>query len=258
MKNNESIKILSKVFAILFAGIILASFGAVPYAKELLSQLPDDAVGFIPSNFVLGILFTIQLSIFSILGLLISKKVNLGAPVIEAAITKQAKIKWSSFILSSSIIGLLIGSFILLADFIFYRLGSPLSFFTSELPSWYKGLIGSFFGGIGEEIIYRLFFMTLLVWLINLVVNNKEITPKPWTIWAAIIIAAFLFSLAHIPVASALSEITMLVVVRGLLLNCIAGIGFGLLYWKKGLLFVMIAHFMADIALHVIAVLIFG
>ncbi len=258
MKNNESIKSLSKVFPILFVGIILASFGAVPYAKELLSQLPADAVGFIPSDFVLGILFVIELSTFSILGLLISKKVGLGAPIIEAVIHKQAKIKWSSFILTSSIIGLLIGSFTLLADYIFYKLGSPLSFFTSELPPWYKGLIGSFFGGIGEEIIYRLFFMTLLVWLINLLVKNKEKTPKPWTIWAAIIIAAFLFSLAHIPIASALTDVTMLVVVRGLLLNCIAGIGFGLLYWKKGLLFAMIAHFMADIALHVIAVLILG
>ncbi|WP_350445920.1 CPBP family intramembrane glutamic endopeptidase [Anaeromonas frigoriresistens] len=256
MKSNQSFK---RVLMVLFIGIILASFGAVPYAKELLSQLPEDAVGIIPSDFVLGLLMVIQLSIFATLGLFISRKVNLGAPVLESIVTKkETNIKWSSFILSSIAIGFSIGSFLLLSDFIFYKLGSSLSFFASELPAWYKGLIGSFFGGIGEEIIYRLFFMSLLVWLINLVVRHKENTPKPWIIWVSMISAAILFALAHLPMTTSLASLTALVVIRAILLNSIAGIGFGLLYWKKGLLYAMIAHFFADITLHVIAVLIFG
>jgi membrane protease YdiL (CAAX protease family) len=258
MNENIATTSIFKIFPMLFIGIMLASFGGVPYAKELLLQLPSDKVGYIPSDVILGILFVIQLSLFTVLGLLISEKVNLGAPVLKAIVSRQARIRWSSFILSSSVIGCMIGAFLLLCDYIFYKLGSSLSFFTTELPPWYKGLIGSFFGGIGEEIIYRLFFMSLLVWLINIIIRNKEKAPKSWTVWVAMMLAAILFALAHIPIASSLSELNMIVVTRGIFLNSIAGIGFGLLYWKKGLLYAMIAHFAADITLHVIAVLLFG
>ncbi len=258
MKENTTSTSIFKVFPILFILIILASFGGVPYAKDLLTKLPADAVGYIPPDSMLGMLFVIQLSVVTVLGLILSEKVSLGAPVLEAIVTGKTHISWSSMLLSSGIIGFMLGSLLLVSDYVFYRVGSPLSFFTTELPPWYKGLVGSFFGGIGEELIYRLFFMTLLVWIINLGIRNKGKTPKAWTVWAAMIIAAILFSLAHLPIASSLSEVTMIVATRGILLNGIAGIGFGYLYWKKGLLFVMIAHFTADITLHVIAVLLFG
>jgi len=152
----------------------------------------------------------------------------------------------------------MIGAFILLSDFVFYRFGSSLSFFSTELPPWYKGFLGSFFGAIGEEIIYRLFFMSLLVWFIHLIMRNKEKKDASWIIWVAVILSAILFAFTHIALTSSLSELTLIVVIRGVLLNSIAGIGFGLLYWKKGLLYAMIAHFAADITLHVIAVLLFG
>jgi len=258
MFENKSVRKIFKVFPLLCIGILVAAVGGVPYAKELLSQLPSDKVGYIPSDVILGMLFVIQLSIFTVLGLIISEKVGLGTPVLDAIVTKRAHIRWSSFILSSSGIGCVIGALILLCDFVFYRLGSSLSFFTTELPPWYKGLIGSFFGGIGEEIIYRLFFMSLLVWFIHLIMRKKEKKVASWTMWVAIILSAILFALTHIALTSSLSELTLIVVIRGVLLNSIAGIGFGLLYWKKGLLYAMIAHFAADITLHVIAVLLFG
>ena len=43
------------------------------------------------------------------------------------------------------------------------------------------------------------------------------------------------------------------VVLRTLLLNGIAGVVFGWLYWKRGLEMAMLSHFSADIVLHVIA-----
>jgi membrane protease YdiL (CAAX protease family) len=42
------------------------------------------------------------------------------------------------------------------------------------------------------------------------------------------------------------------VIVRALLLNGIGGIVFGWLYWKRGLLAAMLAHFSADVVLHVV------
>jgi len=47
--------------------------------------------------------------------------------------------------------------------------------------------------------------------------------------------------------------LTTIVVVRTVLLNSIAGVLFGWLYWRRGLLAAMVSHFSADIVLHVIA-----
>ena len=51
----------------------------------------------------------------------------------------------------------------------------------------------------------------------------------------------------------ALSGLDTVVVLRTLLLNGIAGVVFGWLYWKRGLEMAMLSHFSADIVLHVIA-----
>ena len=63
--------------------------------------------------------------------------------------------------------------------------------------------------------------------------------------------AALLFGVGHLPITSELITITPLVIFRALLLNGIGGVVFGWLYWKKGLESAMIAHFSADIIIHV-------
>ena len=60
------------------------------------------------------------------------------------------------------------------------------------------------------------------------------------------------FGLSHLPATAALTTITSLVIFRAVLLNGIAGIIFGWLFWKKGLEAAIISHFVADIVLLVI------
>lgn len=48
-----------------------------------------------------------------------------------------------------------------------------------------------------------------------------------------------------------------LMVVRILVLNFIPGVVFGVLFWRRGLLSVMIAHFSADVLMHAILPLLF-
>jgi len=70
--------------------------------------------------------------------------------------------------------------------------------------------------------------------------------------WPAILLAALLFGLGHLPATKAIMPLTPLIVARALLLNGIAGIAFGWLYWQYGLVGAMLAHFCADIVLHLI------
>lgn len=134
----------------------------------------------------------------------------------------------------------------------FFLLGSPLTLFTADLPAWWRGLLAAFYGGIAEEVLMRLFLMTLLVWIFSKIVKTGANQPPAMLMWTSIVIAAAVFGIMHLPATAAVTPLTDLIVVRALVLNGLGGIIFGLLYWKKGLESAIIAHFTADIVLHVI------
>jgi membrane protease YdiL (CAAX protease family) len=70
--------------------------------------------------------------------------------------------------------------------------------------------------------------------------------------WLAIILAAVIFGLGHLPITSNITNLTPLVISRAILLNGLGGIIFGWLFWKNGLEYAMISHFTADIMIIVI------
>lgn len=112
------------------------------------------------------------------------------------------------------------------------------------------GLLASFYGGIAEELQLRLFLMTLLLWL-SAKLGRRA--PGGAAYWSAIVFAALLFGLGHLPAAAQVWPLDGIVVLRTVLLNAVAGIAFGWLYWKRGLETAIVAHFSADIVLHVLA-----
>ncbi len=76
--------------------------------------------------------------------------------------------------------------------------------------------------------------------------------PSTGAFWTANLIVAIIFGLGHLPAASIMMlPITPVVVTAALVLNGIAALVFGYLYWKKGLEAAMVAHFSADIVVHV-------
>ncbi len=116
-------------------------------------------------------------------------------------------------------------------------------------PVWQR-FLASFYGGITEEVIVRLFLMTLLVWLGAKVSRGATGKPKAGVYWIAIIIAALVFGLGHLPVTAAMGlPLNGLIVTRALVLNGVAGFVFGWLYWQRGLESAMAAHFTADLLL---------
>ncbi len=106
--------------------------------------------------------------------------------------------------------------------------------------------MGAFSAGIGEELLMRFFLMTLLT-LIFLKLFRKNHTIAAWS---AIILVALIFGALHLPPTAELVELTPLLKVRAILLNGIAGIALGLLYWKRGLESAMVAHFLTDVIVH--------
>jgi membrane protease YdiL (CAAX protease family) len=122
-------------------------------------------------------------------------------------------------------------------------------------PAAWKGLLASFYGGINEESLLRLFMMSVLAWLGKFISHTPDGRPTTAILWIANVLAAILFGLGHLPATSMLLPLTALVVTRAIVLNGLLGVAFGYLYMARGLESAMISHFSADIVLHVLLAL---
>ena len=113
--------------------------------------------------------------------------------------------------------------------------------------------MASFYGGITEEILLRLFMLSLLAWVGRLVSRTAEGRAGLAALWVANVLTAILFGLGHLPATAAAGfPIDALVITRAIVLNGLAGLVFGPFYWTFGLEAAMVSHFSGDILLHVI------
>ena len=124
--------------------------------------------------------------------------------------------------------------------------------FRGAMPVW-KRFLACFYGGLCEETLMRLFLLSLVMWLLGKFWKAPSGLPASGAFWTANILVAVAFGAGHLPLASQLTVLTPLLVTAIISLNGIVGLGFGYLYWKRGLESAMLAHFSADIVLHVLS-----
>ena len=119
-----------------------------------------------------------------------------------------------------------------------------------EAPITLHNWLGSvLYGGIVEELMLRLFFMSLIAWVLQKLLK-KQTTG---ILVAANVIAAVLFAAGHLPATWALfGRLSPMLLFRCFLLNGGFGLFFGWLYRKHGIQYAMIAH----AALHIVSKLI--
>lgn len=243
-----------KLFLILLVASILANIAVLPYASSLgLLRTAELPIPFPIAILVQIIQATLFSSIAIFIGLFLGKKVGLGAPTTEAWLRGESVVKGSKSIFKLACgLGVLVGTTIFILDrFVFVIFAESISAHQASPPLWQRFLV-CFYGGISEEIGMRLFLMTLIVWISYKIARSKDNKPTNVGVWLAIIIISVIFGLGHLPMTTQFMAITPVVVIRAIVLNGIAGIAFGWLYWKKGLESAIISHFSADIILHVI------
>ncbi|MDO8871091.1 MAG: CPBP family intramembrane metalloprotease [Methanobacteriaceae archaeon] len=245
-----------KLFLILWMGSIFGLIAIMPYVFTLQGSLLGNSP--IPPYLLIAGQIIQNAVIFAItifIGLKLAKKVGLGLPILECWLEgRKTKSDLKSILGISIGLGLLLGVLIVGLDLLFSLMGVTISVAqaSSITPPAWQGFLASFYGGINEEIMLRLFLMTLLVWIFYKIKKTKEGTPNKLSIWLGIILAAIIFGAGHLPALMSITTITPLLITRTIALNALGGIIFGWLYWKKGLESAMISHFSADIVLHVI------
>jgi membrane protease YdiL (CAAX protease family) len=245
-----------KLFIILLIASIFGIITIIPYSLTLQGGLPQNLP--LPLYVILAINIIENTIIFAVaifIGLNLAKKVGLGLPIIEGYLEGREAKSYLKSILGISIgLGILAGALIIGLDYLFSLVGitANVAQAVSITPPVWQGFLASFYGGINEEILLRLFLMTLIVWIFFKIKKTEEGKPTNFGIWLAIIIAAVIFGAGHLPAVLAITAPTPQLIARIIILNAIGGIIFGWLYWKKGLESAMIAHFSADIILHVV------
>ncbi len=108
------------------------------------------------------------------------------------------------------------------------------------------------YSGVTEEIVFRLFIVSLVVW----VLRRNRLPSRRWplsvVVWIAILVATLAFGAAHLSKWSA--EISRLpsLAVSILLLNGIVGTILGYLYRRFGLEVAILCHFGGDFAVYIL------
>ena len=98
------------------------------------------------------------------------------------------------------------------------------------------------YGGVTEELLLRFGLMSTLVLVGWFITGRRSEGPGPGVMWTAIVVSAILFGLGHLPALAQAVTLTPVLVARTVLLNAIAGVLFGWLYWRRSLEAAMVSH----------------
>lgn len=149
--------------------------------------------------------------------------------------------------------GAAIGTFFILADTLFQRWHSLGALPHPPFPT---SLVASAVAGIGEEIIFRLFFISFWLWLLS-----KVILRGRWQntiFWGITIFSALTFAAGHLPSLmfalgfDSITQIPTALMIEIFLLNGVVSILAAHYFRKYGFLAAVGIHFWTDVIWHVI------
>ena len=246
-----------RIFSILYFAGLLGVIAVLPYAFDLLGRLPlrQDAVSEIPLPLVVALALLqngILLAVVILIGMMLSERIGLQMPLVRAWATGETPPKAQTIVLPGLLVGAAAGVVLVVVDAIFFLRNLPEAMqAVFEVPLWMRLLAGIVYGGITEELLMRLFLLSLVAWLVGRWWKAEEGRPAAGAFWASIIVVAVIFGLGHLPATSAVTPLTPLLVVRALVLNGVAGVAFGYLYWRQGLEAAMLGHMSAHLVMQV-------
>ncbi len=217
----------------LFGGYFTGIYLYDTYPAEMIQEMNNQGI----TKELLGVVSALQSLgygvVLGVLGILLSKKIGLWKD--EIHIEKNG--------LKEIIIVSIVGgcSMILFDFFLFNRYSQAIADSYLIKPTFSFILASITYGGVIEEVMLRLFFMSLIALILNIVLNkNKEMTDTILII--ANIISALLFAAGHLPATIMMIGLTPMILFRCFLLNGGIGLLFGRLYRKYGIYCAMLAH----------------
>lgn len=207
-------------------------------------------------NSIIQIVF---LFLLVLIGVRLQRRAVLGTPLLASFVYEKKLQRFSKkWLLVGISITFIISLLTILLDLFVFTpfIEIPDEQITTTI--WWQGLLAMFYGGITEELMVRLFGMTLVVWLLTRITKKEKDNIPDSFYYIAIFITAILFGLGHLPATMEIfGELNGIIILRAIVLNGLLGLWFGYLYWRKGLEYAIVAHMSADFFIHVVFMQIF-
>jgi membrane protease YdiL (CAAX protease family) len=180
------------------------------------------------------------------LGLKLSQKLGF-AEIWDLKVSNKQKF------LIPALIGIGVGLFFILADLIFSKFNTVGKIPHPPFPT---SFFASLSAGIGEELIFRLFFISFWVWLFSYVILKKKWQNQIF--WIVVFFSALAFAFGHLPSIMILfglksfSAIPFPFLAEIVLLNGVVSVFCAYYFRKYGFIAAVGIHFWTDIVWHVI------
>lgn len=239
-------------FVILLCAAVFGSIAILPYSLRLLKgsekikplRLPLWAI-LLLSILQNAILFAVVIC----LGLLASHQLKHGAPIIEAVYLGTVSNQLlGEVLLPAFMLGILAGIALFLADLIFLPYFPDTLLKTTLKTTQWENFLASFYGGINEELIMRLFGVSVIIWLALRFLHQSTDS----IFWYANFFMAIIFAFGHLPtLKNLLGKISSPMLFRTIILNTPIGLLCGWIFWRYGIEAAIVTHFVADIVYHV-------
>ena len=221
-----------------FTGIYVLDSYPADIKQQLLEELNNSGLGQVSADILMGIVTAIQSAGYGIvlgaIGIWLGKKI--GTWKDERVLTKKPL----AISLVFSVVG---GLAMILPDMLFFGHHSEAIMNSYAAKPTIPYLLATMtYGAVIEEVMLRLFWMSLVAFILWKVFDRKNERPSTGVLITANIIAALLFAAGHLPATATMLGLSPMIIFRCFLLNGGMGLMFGWLYRKYGLRYSMIAH----------------
>ena len=221
-----------------FIGIYLLDSYPEDIRLQAIEELNTAGLGQFPVDILIGVITAIQAAGYGIvlgaIGILLSKKIGLWNDRMGVAVKP---------LLASVFVAFVSGLAMVLLDLLFFGRYSDViidSYATKPTITYILGSI--IYGGVIEEVMLRLFCMSLIAFVLHKLFQRNRNIPTTAVFVIANIFSALLFAAGHLPATAMLMGVTPMIIFRCFLLNGVIGLLFGRLYRKHGLQYAMLAH----------------
>jgi len=194
------------------------------------------------------------------LGLLVARRIGLGAPYLESRLDGGPRPvePWSS-IVRPALFWATVTALVAFGIDAFFQHALGVKFPAPEIHAridvaWWRSGLASFWAPFAEEIVDRLFLLSLVAWLgMKLFRVPAEGRGRQVALWGANLATALFFGWYHIGNEQLFAAtVPGIVALRTVLIILPVGLAFGWLYLRRGLEAAILSHFAIDIIVHVV------
>ena len=219
-------------------GLVGGFFTGIYVLDSYPAQMQQEVLNQGITKTILGLITAVQSAGYGIVlgavGIFLGKKTGLW---------KDERTLEKTPLVLTAVISVVGGLMLILPDILFFgKFSQAIMDSYAVKPTIPYMLAAVLYGGVIEEVMLRLFMMSLIAFLLHKLLGKKSEKPAVGILIASNVIAALLFAAGHLPATAMLMGITPMILFRCFLLNGGFGLLFGYLYRKHGLRYAMLAH----------------